>query len=291
MVYSIAIDDGPVNDLKFCPSGSYSDDRLGLLAVAGYSDKIQFLALPKHLQESEPNQAVMLQPSAILTHFEKINGRAMKLAWTSAKGHAILAAGYSNGQVAIWNLATLSPLLIQRDQSGTATIHPMHTIFAHQDYISGIELHVADGQHFLATSSLDRRVKFYNLGDTGCNVPEEIFNSYNKARIMSCKWPQTMIFLAFGMDTDYCYQQSEIRGMLSSGAIVENRTFFSMMSTVTDFSINEWTNVIGVATLVGDVLAYQTKEYFDDPKRRIAIAIKTVSYHFWLAFSIYYSIY
>lgn len=48
LLYAIAYDEGPIVQMKFCPSGIYDNDRLGLLAVSTNGSAINILSLPNY---------------------------------------------------------------------------------------------------------------------------------------------------------------------------------------------------------------------------------------------------
>lgn len=70
LLYSIAFAYGPILDFAFCPSGGFTDDRYGLLAVPTSHSEIHILSLPKNVafDNSEPRNSLVLalQPSIIL---------------------------------------------------------------------------------------------------------------------------------------------------------------------------------------------------------------------------------
>lgn len=62
--------------------------------------------------------------------------QCMKLSWTKYKNHEIVAAGYSNGAVALWNLMTESPLL-RSEEDGVIILKPYHLFRAHDAPVTG----------------------------------------------------------------------------------------------------------------------------------------------------------
>ncbi len=69
LLYSIAYDHGPVIQMEFCPSGGFTDDRLGLLAVTSYDGHVDILALPKNFtcdNSTVENLVLDIQPSLTL---------------------------------------------------------------------------------------------------------------------------------------------------------------------------------------------------------------------------------
>lgn len=86
LLYNVAYDDGPTMALAFCPSGGYTDDRLGLIALPTHDGDVRILALPKNFTCDSSGQApvLRLEPSIVLTsgRGRKANERITKIAWS-----------------------------------------------------------------------------------------------------------------------------------------------------------------------------------------------------------------
>lgn len=87
LLYSIAYDHGPVIQMEFCPSGGFTEDRLGLLAVSAYDGHVDILALPKNFTcyNSEiENLVFTMQPSLTLCcdQDQPLNVLLTKLVWS-----------------------------------------------------------------------------------------------------------------------------------------------------------------------------------------------------------------
>lgn len=87
LLYSIAYDYGPVIQMEFCPSGGFTEDRLGLLAVSSYDGHVDILALPKNFtcdNSTIENLVFVIKPSLILCcDLEKPLGELLtKLVWS-----------------------------------------------------------------------------------------------------------------------------------------------------------------------------------------------------------------
>lgn len=69
LLYTIAYDYGPVIQMEFCPSGGFTEDRLGLLAMSSYDGHVDVLALPKNFtcdNSTIENIVFVIDPSLIL---------------------------------------------------------------------------------------------------------------------------------------------------------------------------------------------------------------------------------
>lgn len=87
LLYSIAYDYGPIIQMEFCPSGGFTEDRLGLLAVSSYDGHVDVLALPKNFtcdNSTIENLVFVIKPSLILCcDVDKpLNELLTKLVWS-----------------------------------------------------------------------------------------------------------------------------------------------------------------------------------------------------------------
>lgn len=81
-----------------------------------------------------------------------------------AAGHKYIAAGYSNGMAAIFNLTTTNTLLESKDENGVCELLPFRVIQAHNHAVTGVSLyHLNEGRRWLLTTSLDKTVKYWDL--------------------------------------------------------------------------------------------------------------------------------
>lgn len=267
-IFSVTVEDGPVFDIKACPSGGFTEDRLGLVAIASSSPRIDIVALPqptdRELEFADMIQAIKLRPSAVLIQNESINASAafpLKIAWSQAKGHSLVAAGFTDGKISVWRLGTTSKLLIRNGNE----IIPIMTFVAHQEAITGLCFHHTDKEVLLASGSQDRRLKVFLLNDS-CNNVTEIMNSFQKSHITSLAWSQVMFFYIYALDTDFCIKQAELRVKNVPGIALDNQPIFSIEASVTDVTFNEWTNVSQFATSAGEVFSFFCDNYMGDSK-------------------------
>lgn len=87
LLYSIAYDHGPVVQMEFCPSGGFTEDRLGLLAVSSYDGHVDILALPKNFtcdNSKIENSLFTIPPSLTLSCEldQPLNVLLTKLVWS-----------------------------------------------------------------------------------------------------------------------------------------------------------------------------------------------------------------
>ncbi|XP_063773334.1 general transcription factor 3C polypeptide 2 [Pseudophryne corroboree] len=185
--YGLAVDEGCIWDLKFCPSGGWELPstprkasemaRLGLLAAAFSSGHVEIYSLP-HPDSLYSHRKSQVKDSSGLTickvdcvvrlHVGSIkacnpgeNGQCFSVAWLPSKPHQYLAAGFYDGTVSIWDLKTKSVLQKVR-QGRVIKQYPFHSFPAHEHAVRCIEWCKADS-NFLVTCSNDRRLRFWDL--------------------------------------------------------------------------------------------------------------------------------
>lgn len=263
-------------DIKSCPSGGYSQNRLGLIAVASTSPNVKVYALPQpsdpRLEFADTIQAIKLEPAIQLivnssSKSYQNNFFPQKLSWSQAKGHTFIAAGYSNGLISIWRLDINSRLLCRKSTTvGVLELIPIQTIAAHLEHVTALRFHHSENSTYLATGSLDRRLKVFQLTNIDGGNVTEVMNSYQKSRVTSITWSPTMYYFLYALDTDYCLKQAELRLKNVTGVTMDNQPMFSISSAITDVAVNEWTNVTQFITATGDVLKFYAKDYNSDCK-------------------------
>lgn len=256
-LYSIAIDDGPVWDMKLCPSGGYSEtERLGLLACTSASGKIYIYALPlvKDVQQEDDPMMIKLDPSLILDTgiTAPCNIFSCKISWSRHKNHSLLAAGFSNGFIALWRLDILSPLLRTTTSVGTI-LTPSHIFPAHQEAVTCLVFHHSSHADYLLTGSNDRRLKVFQLNDD--TQSHEIFNLKCPSRVSCGDWPANWIAFFYGCDSEFTFQKSELKlkNPNELGPIMDYGSLCNISSSVTDVAVNEWTDVIYFGSAAGDI--------------------------------------
>lgn len=90
LLYSIAYDHGPIIQMEFCPSGGFTEDRLGLLAVSSYDGHVDILSLPKNFtcDNSKIENSVFIIPPSLTLCCERdqpLNVLLTKLVWSQVR--------------------------------------------------------------------------------------------------------------------------------------------------------------------------------------------------------------
>uniref|UniRef100_A0A4Y0BIB9 Uncharacterized protein n=1 Tax=Anopheles funestus TaxID=62324 RepID=A0A4Y0BIB9_ANOFN len=280
LAFAIACEYGPIWQVAFCPSGCYNDpaqgddlDRLGLLAVAGSDGDVHLYALSRSMAATESDNSTAaprilpLQPVLLLSLSVTVGpqispasdftGRSVvRITWSREKGHTVLAAGYSNGVVAVWNLAATSPLLCGM-KNGIRTLLPVHKILhSSSGCITALDLHYSAGSRYLVVCNVDRRLKVYDLRSS-LYQPQESLSIIMRSRVASVRWllhfPVLVIAYDDALYIDRCaysvHQPRDIGLRMFS--------IFTVGSEMTDLGPNDWYSVNAVATSGGDLVCHR----------------------------------
>jgi general transcription factor 3C polypeptide 2 len=192
--YAVACDNGPMRDMKFCPSGGYDNvaNRLGLLAAATVSG-VNIYALPLHLDVKDgQSHIISLRPVQVL-NMEGCPATSIDWAFSQPR----IAAGFGNGVMAVWNLDVQTTLL-RFEENGVQGLNPVKWVKATQSAITSVKFHLSGDTCYLLVTALDRRVKVYDL-DTGY-MPMEISAYQAKSRVLSADWSPHWSAFCFGLD-------------------------------------------------------------------------------------------
>lgn len=121
-----------------------------------------------------------------------------KISWTKARGHQYIAVGYSNGLVALFFLNNTSYLLKSEDMK---ELYPFKVFQPHFQVITFLHLyHTSGGNRWLATGSLDRHGKFWDLQNTTC--PVSTYKKHVNYGITDGVWLNHWLCAFFGCDDE-----------------------------------------------------------------------------------------
>ncbi|KAG4069006.1 hypothetical protein HA402_008317 [Bradysia odoriphaga] len=256
LLYSVAYDHGPIIQMEFCPSGGFTEDRLGLLAVSSYDGHVDILALPKNFtcdNSKIENLVFTIEPSLTLCceRDRPFGVLLTKLVWSQSKGHTKLAGGFANGLVAIWNLKNLETPYTCNKVNGIPTLLPTDLFFAGNKTIKLLEFHHDENNEarWLIAGSHDRKVKFFDTH----NVYLEISTTTAHSRITAGCWPIHWTSFLLGIDNAYSLKISGIilKQPLDIGC--RTSTFYSCIGSTCDISFNNWLNSYVFVTSYGDI--------------------------------------
>ncbi|XP_014841528.1 PREDICTED: general transcription factor 3C polypeptide 2 [Poecilia mexicana] len=190
LVYGLAQDKGFIWQLKWCPAGGWElpDSvrkapflpRLGLLAVATSSGVVTIYSLPHpdallsntKLTHPERNDekppiykargVITLKLGCIKSPREERSGQVLSMDWLPQKPHNIMAVGFYDGVVGLFDLCTKSSLLRVREPDRSLTLLPYRSILAHDNAVRALVFCPAS-RYLLTSAGEDRCLKTWDL--------------------------------------------------------------------------------------------------------------------------------
>uniref|UniRef100_A0A8C5CFY7 General transcription factor IIIC, polypeptide 2, beta n=1 Tax=Gadus morhua TaxID=8049 RepID=A0A8C5CFY7_GADMO len=165
LVYGLGQEKGFVWQLKWCPAGAWEPpntsrkapflQRLGLLAVAVSTGVVSIYSLPHP-------QALCSPWSSGTPPGPTGGGQVLSMDWLPEKPHNIMAIGFYDGTVGLWDLSSCSSLLRVCDPSNGLTLLPYRCFVAHDNAVRALCFCPASSQ-VMATGGNDRMVKLWDL--------------------------------------------------------------------------------------------------------------------------------
>ncbi|XP_053683322.1 uncharacterized protein LOC128733625 [Sabethes cyaneus] len=270
LLYAIACDFGPIWSLKFCPSGCYNStengepyDRLGLLAATGSDGDVYIYSLSRNYANLITNnyRIVKLSPVYRLT-FSLVDSScseyeghsAVRLSWSRAQKHSVIAAGYSNGAIAVWNLDSKSPLL-KGTKEGTPVSFPIHRIYIPDSCITAIDLHYTENSRYLLVCNADRKIQIYDL-HTGY-LPVEVCSLNARSKVTAACWNTHFPVIVLAFDDVYAIDRCALTFHQPREIGVRLIPLYTITAEATDMSGNDWLSNHVIGTDGGDVLCHQ----------------------------------
>ncbi|KAG9282561.1 general transcription factor 3C polypeptide 2-like [Astyanax mexicanus] len=274
LAYALALDDGCIWDLKWCPAGAWELPstsrkephlpRLGLIAVAFSNGTIAVFSLPhpEALKAQTPiiageaaQGSLIYQVGRILTvklgssqmDHNGQSGQCFALDWLPVKPHNILVAGFYDGTVALWDLSTKSSLQKVRSPEKSLLLYPYHSFLAHDHTVRSLRWCGASSE-LLVTVGDDRMVKLWNVTNT-CNP----LKSIKRFLPTEVSWPT--FWSGIFITQECCFSALGQQGLhyLDSGYF-GHKPFFvcTRKSTVWSFSMSDWMNSCVLGDNMGD---------------------------------------
>ncbi|XP_055588549.1 uncharacterized protein LOC129740929 [Uranotaenia lowii] len=273
LMYSIACDFGPIWSLKFCPSGCYNSeedekdyDRLGLLAAACSDGDIRIFSLAPSYEVTNRYRIVNLKPMLILTLNMSKNPTsnqyeghsAVKLVWSKGKGHSVVAAGFSNGAIGVWDLNTKSSLLLGSKHSSPALL-PFRRIYLPDSCITALDLHYAENTRYLLACNADRKLAVYDLHTE--YSPQEVCTMIAKSKVTSASWSIHFPVISMVFDDVFAIDRCALTLHQTREIGIRLHPLYTFGAEATSMSENDWISTHLVATDGGDVLCHRPLGY------------------------------
>ncbi|CAL8318143.1 unnamed protein product [Merluccius merluccius] len=140
LAYSLGQEKGFVWQLKWCPAGAWEPPTCSRKAKEVLTLKLGAFKAPHHDK----------------------SGQVLSMDWLPDKPHNIMAIGFYDGTVGLWDLASCSSLLRVRDPSHGMTLLPYRCFVAHDNAVRALCFCPAS-RHVMVTGGNDRMVKLWDL--------------------------------------------------------------------------------------------------------------------------------
>ncbi|XP_052443079.1 general transcription factor 3C polypeptide 2 isoform X2 [Carassius gibelio] len=286
LAYALAIDDGCIWNIRWCPAGVWElpstsrkapqMPRLGVLAAAFSNGTIGVYSLPHpealaahHRIKGETSQAPLIcRVKKVLTlkmgsnqaDHKGQSGLCFAMDWLHVKPHNLLAAGFYDGLVGLWDLASKSTLLKVKSPDGGVYLYPYHCFHAHDENIRTLCWCKASS-NLLVTVGDDRMAKMWDVRRTfvplltvkRCLSPEVYWPLFWSGILMA----QECCFATFGQHGVH-YFDSGYLGIKPYFVCPRKTTIWSI-------SMSDWINTFAVGDNGGDCLFSFLPEMDVDP--------------------------
>lgn len=194
----------------------------------------------------EPNFVCKLSAGDIFFNDEFLL-QVSKVNWFHSKATGtILAGGFINGYVAIWNLC---------EDEDKVTL-PTHVMQPHLDRVTSLDFKALTGSEvLLLTTSVDRKLKVFNFNGTRCL---EIASHYSVSRVLSAEWWWHWPSYLIGFDN--CFTAVPLVHRQPLEFAIRNSNLLTMEASVLSMSVNHWLNFALVVTESGDVVGCRPEQ-------------------------------
>ena len=278
--------------LKWVPSGGYAEkegenlERIGLLAGAFSDGSVRIFSVPKPEAVRDQDEPLFAQVAPKLSL--KTRGaedadpfQCLALAWYRGRGHRVIAAGYSDGSFAVFDIQTPRANILQREND---TIFPYIHVQGHTSSVTcldiGVDSSVVEQSEFpsrLVTGSSDRVCAVWDLARP--HIPVQ---SVKRGFITDATWLDHYpgsVLLSF----DDVFLQSHTQSLIFEFSLGRSRTapIMAHNSGVWRQSYNPWINSMVTATCGGEVVLFvaptlgKALEHDKDSNRRRICLFKT----------------
>ncbi|KAM5126303.1 general transcription factor 3C polypeptide 2 [Mantella aurantiaca] len=272
--YGLAVDEGCIWDMKFCPSGGWELPstprkgsqmaRLGLVAAAFSSGHVEIFSLP-HLASLQDHRKSQVKdtPELIICKVDSVvrlyngsikackpgdSGQCFSVAWLPSKPHQYLAAGFYDGTVSIWDLYTKSVLQKVR-QGHVIKQYPFLSFSAHNHAVRCIEWCKAES-NFIVTCGADRNLKFWDLRRLAAPI-----NDFKRFQSTEVTW--LLPYCGVVVAQDNCFAGYGLGGLhyVDSG-FMGYKPYFAAprRGTVWSVSGSDWLGTVTAGDITGEVM-------------------------------------
>ncbi|XP_066929476.1 uncharacterized protein [Clytia hemisphaerica] len=202
LVYGICHEYGPVYDLKWCPA-NYEDyemeeikERLGILALACGDGSVRILSIPRPTNIGPGSQPVFCTLDPVLTLLTHKNnafetqrtGFCLCVRWHPLKPHRKIAAGFADGSVRIWDVASQS-MFLKIEEGNATSLLPIITMYPHSYAVRSIDW-CPYNKDIIATVSCDKSFKILHI-----QHPNNPLFVTKRGIFLDIVWPKTRLGL------------------------------------------------------------------------------------------------
>ncbi|KAK1888846.1 General transcription factor 3C polypeptide 2 [Dissostichus eleginoides] len=260
--YGLAQDKGFIWQLSWCPAGGWEPPLCGrktgspgccyLTGVV----TIYSLPHPEALLSNNSRKTLGKTAEGVLTlklgsfkapRHER-SGQVLCMDWLPEKPHNIIAIGFYDGTVGLWDLNTKSALLRVRQPDKSLSLLPYRCFLAHDHAVRALAFCPAS-RHLLVSAGEDRYLKTWDL--------RRLYNPITvQKRHLTTEvcWPLNAPGLLLSQENAYA-------GYFSQGVHFfdhQMRSVFAIPRTGTLWSLSytEWMNIVMTADSVGEVILF-----------------------------------
>ncbi|XP_061668859.1 general transcription factor 3C polypeptide 2 isoform X2 [Syngnathoides biaculeatus] len=274
LAYGLALDRGFICHLKWCPSGGWESPatqkeapllpRLGLLAVATSAGAVTIYSLPhpdalrasQDHQDSagtdqptviyKPNPVVTLKPGSLKALRLERSGQVLSMDWLPIKPHDVIAVGFYDGMVGLWDLNTKSALLRLQESHDYPSLLPYKCFLAHGQGVRALAF-CASSRHLVATAGEDRFVKTWDLRRLYGPITVQ-----KRSLINEICWPTNAPGLLFSQDSAFAACGTNGVHYFDH----QMKSYFAVPRTTTIWSISysDWLNALATSDVIGEVI-------------------------------------
>uniref|UniRef100_A0A1B6EAV2 C2H2-type domain-containing protein n=1 Tax=Clastoptera arizonana TaxID=38151 RepID=A0A1B6EAV2_9HEMI len=241
LLLGIAHNHGAVWCLDWCVSGFIST-QLGLLAAAFSDGTVEIYSIPRH-RPSDGYTMYKVKPVCVLKLGSEILSQCMRVEWHKIFSSRVIAAGFSNGMVAVWDLNTSSSLLRSDD-----TLYPYCIFQAHNSAVTGISFGPGEEVRYMCTSSHDRTIKFWDLQNTDYPISVN-----QKGSATDTAWMANWLCSVSTHDSIYGYGLTYVNATNGRDFVYHSNSLLQQNSVNWSVGICDWLNSIGMSDEAGNV--------------------------------------
>ncbi|XP_056150175.1 general transcription factor 3C polypeptide 2 [Lampris incognitus] len=275
--YCLAQNKGFVWQLKWCPAGAWELPtcerkvpflpRLGLLAAATSTGVVTIYSMP---HPDVLNSSKMVPDSGELTQGPPIykaegvitlklgslksprpdkSGQVLSMDWVFDKPHNIMAVGFYDGLVGLWDLSSRSAMLCVHEPDNSITLFPYRCFFAHDNAVRALAFCPAS-RYLLVTAGDDRLVKTWDL--------KRLYepNTVQKRNLTTeVYWPLNSPGIFLSQESTYStYRQQGVHYYDLGYYNIRSLFVIPRTSTMWSISFTDWLNGLVTSDTLGEVI-------------------------------------